>query len=169
MSPAALSRLGIAALLSRKLLPLLRAKRTAVLPFRYTNECFAADITHCHTAADCAASSAWGAAHSGAGPPTCRSDASLPPSLHGYCTAAVWPEIPAALDFISLDAYGVGDREYTRVDGLLNRYIFPLLKPHQKAWVVPGLYGQNGTADNATAMAETDALLIQKLAAYWAL
>ena len=97
--------------------------------FLYTNECFAADITHCHTAADCAASSAWGAGHSGGGAATCEADASLPPSLHGYCMAAVWPEIPAALDFISLDAYGVGDAEYSRVDKLLNRYIFPLLQP----------------------------------------
>lgn len=137
--------------------------------FLYTNECFPADITHCHTAADCAASSAWGAGHTGGGPATCRADASLPPSLHGYCMAAVWPELPAALDFLSLDAYDVGDAEYTRVDNLLNRYIFPLLQPHQKAWIVPGLYGRNGTQDNETALAETDALLVQKLAAYWAL
>jgi hypothetical protein len=81
----------------------------------------------------------------------------------------VWPEIPAGLDFISIDAYGTGDSEWTRVDKLLNRYVFPRLHSHQKAWVVPGLYGQNGTQGNASAIAQTDALLLQKLAEYWAL
>lgn len=128
--------------------------------FLYTNECFATGITPCQTAADCVNSTAWGAGHSGAGPPTCD---------QGTCAAAVWPEIPSALDHISLDTYETGDCEYSRVDALLSRYVFPLLQPHQSAWIVPGLFGQNRTRGNHTIMAESDALLIQKLAAYWAL
>ena len=47
------------------------------------------------------------------------------------------------------------------------------LQPHQSVWVVPGLFGPNATAPgagapNATAMAENDASLVEKLAAYWA-
>jgi hypothetical protein len=124
-----------------------------------TNECFPRGMP-CKTTADCVASTAWAAGHTGAGPPTCD---------QGRCAAAVWPEIPSGLDFISLDAYDRGDSEYSRVDALLSRYVFPLLQPHQSAWIVPGLYGQNGTQGNATSIAEADALLLQKLAAYWAL
>ena len=47
------------------------------------------------------------------------------------------------------------------------RYFFPLLKPHQSVWVVPGLFGRNGTHGNATEMAATDDSLAEKLNAYW--
>lgn len=34
-------------------------------------------------------------------------------------------------------------------------------------WVVPGLFGRNGTLDNATATGRIDSVLVEKLHAYW--
>jgi hypothetical protein len=35
-------------------------------------------------------------------------------------------------------------------------------------WLVPRLFGPNGTLDNATAMSSNDDFLVEKLAGYWA-
>ena len=88
-----------------------------------------------------------------------------------------WPEIPAGLDVISLDAYGVGAAEAAMAKQFYERFL-PRLKPHQSVWLVPGLFGFNGTGPNpadshlrkcwATVMAEADESLVEKLSAYWA-
>ena len=87
-------------------------------------------------------------------------------------TPTAWPEIPAGLDVISVDAYAGGAGEVVMAKQFYARFL-PLLKPHQSVWVVPGLFGPNATISgasrpNATAMAEHDESLVAKLSAYWA-
>lgn len=119
--------------------------------FIFTNECFREGFP-CKTDADCATQG------SGAGPATC----------HGKtCHAAVWPEIPAGLDYISCDVYSHGAKEAQLAQTYAEKFFFPLLKPHQSVWLVPGLFGSNGTQSNATAMAAEDDALVEKLDAFW--
>ena len=67
------------------------------------------------------------------------------------CQAAVWPEVPAGLDAISLDIYyqfpqrlpngsyvGGGWTEVEWAQAFYRKYFLPLLKPHQSVWLVPG-------------------------------
>ena len=49
----------------------------------------------------------------------------------------------------------------------ISRFFLPLLQPHQSVWMVPGMFGQNGTHGNQTAMAEQDENLLEKLKAFW--
>jgi hypothetical protein len=88
-----------------------------------------------------------------------------------------WPEIPAGLDVISLDAYGVGASEVPMAKQFYDRF-WTKLKPHQSVWLVPGLFGSNATGPDptdshlrscwATLMEENDESLVEKLSAYWA-
>ena len=50
------------------------------------------------------------------------------------------------------------------------RYLLPLLRPGQRLFVVPGMYGPNSTAANAAVIAHHDELVQQKLGGYlgWA-
>ena len=101
--------------------------------FIYTNECFREGFP-CQDDDDCARNNQG----SGAGPATCTA---------GSCHAAVWPEIPLGLDYISLDVYapGQGAAEATLAKQYANTFFFPLLKPHQSIWLVPGMFGRNNT------------------------
>lgn len=73
--------------------------------FIFTNECFNQGAA-CKTDKDCGPPThAGGARGSGWGPPVCMNDASQPGVVFPGCQAAVWPEIPAGLDAISLDIY----------------------------------------------------------------
>lgn len=122
--------------------------------FIYTNECFPAGAP-CKTDADCRGNSKQ--------PGIC---ATRPLGLPvAGCQAAVWPEMPSALDFISMDLYRAGAQEVTWTKQFYAKYLLPILKPHQRVFVVPGLFGPNGTHSNASATAATDASLVEKLAA----
>ena len=115
------------------------------------NECFRMGF-RCHTDADCATQG------SGAGPATCRDKT---------CHAAVWPYIPAGLDHISLDVYNHGAKEAKLAQSYAEKFFFPLLKAHQSVWLVPGMFGRNGTKSNASAMAAEDDELLEKLEGFW--
>jgi hypothetical protein len=119
--------------------------------FIFTNECFRMGFP-CKTDTDCATQG------SGAGPASCRDK---------ECHAAVWPEIPAGLDYISCDVYSHGAKEAILAQQYAEKFFFPLLKEHQSVWLVPGMFGRNGTKDNATAMEPEDDQLLQKLHAFW--
>ena len=66
------------------------------------------------------------------------------------CQAAVWPEVPAGLDAISLDIYyqfpgrdvsghvGGGWTEVDWAKQFYGKYFLPLLKPHQSVWLCLG-------------------------------
>jgi hypothetical protein len=60
--------------------------------------------------------------------------------------------------------YAAGAREAHVAEQYYKRFFFPLLRPHQSVWVVPGVYGPGG---DATQMAATDNQLAAKLSAYW--
>ena len=71
-----------------------------------------------------------------------------------------------------MDVYVAGACEAAAAK-LHYEHFLPKLQPHQSVWVVPGLFGPNATAlnataPNATAMAENDESLVAKLSAYWA-
>ena len=53
--------------------------------------------------------------------------------------------MPAGLDVVSLDVYNRGAAEVKVAKQYYGHYLLPLLKPHQRLWLVPGLYGPNGT------------------------
>ena len=87
---------------------------------------------------------------SGWGPPVCL-HADQPGVVFPGCQAAVWPEIPAGLDAISMDIYfqfperlangsyfGGGWTEVAWAKAFYAKYFLPLLKPHQSVWLVPG-------------------------------
>ena len=76
--------------------------------------------------------------------------------------------MPAGLDFVSLDVYNRGAIEVKVARQHYGHYLLPLLKPHQHVWLVPGLYGPNGTEGNATATEHNDAELVEKLSAHLA-
>ena len=115
------------------------------------NECFRMGF-RCHTDADCATQG------SGAGPATCRDKT---------CHAAVWPYIPAGLDVVSCDVYNHGAKEAKLAQSYAEKFFFPLLKAHQSVWLVPGMFGRNGTKSNASAMAAEDDELLEKLEGFW--
>ena len=64
-------------------------------------------------------------------------------------TPGQWPEIPAGLDILSLDAYSVGATEAAMAKQFYGRFLSKL-KPHQSVWLVPGLFGYNATGPNPT-------------------
>jgi hypothetical protein len=145
----------------------------------FTNECFAVGNV-CSSDKDCKSS--------GAGSGVCVLDPAkwVVPNdpAFGGCQAAVWPEIPRGLDAISADVYwteigdycppgkhcppGNGTTEAAWARKYYEKYFLPLLKPHQSVWMLPGLFGPNGTHGNPAAMAATDTDLVAKLSAYWA-
>jgi len=121
--------------------------------FRYENPCLGPNHTTCKG--------------SGAGPARC---------VQGRCIPATWKYFPADIDAISLDGYANSAGEVTFARSQYERYFFPLLRPHQKVWVVPGIYGHNCSSDgstrmqNASCLARTDSILVAKLRGYlsWA-
>ena len=129
----------------------LHASLSSVGLFIYTNECFALGVP-CKTDADCEKAS------SGAGPATCAGKTCHPPK---------WPFIPGGLDYISLDVYSSGAKEGHLAKAYAEKFFFPLLQTHQSVWLIPGMFGTNGTKTNATAMAAEDDQLHEKLNAYW--
>ena len=154
--------------------------------FIFTNECFNQGAA-CNNDSDCGPPTR--GSSSGGGHPVCMH--SGPGVVFPGCQGAIWPEIPAGLDAISLDIYfqfpqrlpngsyvGGGGTEVAWAKDFYNKYFLPLLKPHQSVWLVPGLFGSNatngggfgptGTIDNATAMEATDDELVLKLSDYWA-
>jgi hypothetical protein len=60
--------------------------------------------------------------------------------------------------------------EAAGVQFFYHKYIIPLLRPHQKLWIVPGIFGPSAYRGNATALAAQDAMLVAKLAGWldWA-
>ena len=81
------------------------------------------------------------------------------------CDAKPLPYLPPDIDVVSSDQYAAGAREAQITEHYYNRFLFPLLRPHQRVWVCPGLFGPPG---NASQMEATDSELVEKLQAYWA-
>ena len=118
----------------------------------------------CTTAADCDA-------HrfaSGAGAAVCSTWPTAGAAGRKYCNQPQWAAMPAGLDFVSTDVYNRGAIEVKVARQHYGHYLLPLLKPHQHVWLVPGLYGKNGTEGNATATQHNDAELVEKLSAHLA-
>lgn len=113
--------------------------------FIYTNEAFAVG-GQCNTSADCK--------H-----PTRQ----ICTAAH-TCDARPWPYLPPDIDFISSDQYTTGAHEAEVTEQYYKRFWFPLLQPHQRVWVCPGVFGPSGTSAQ---MAVTDNQLVEKLQAYW--
>lgn len=113
--------------------------------FIYTNEAFAVG-GRCNTSADCKhpTRQVCTAAHT--------------------CDAKPWPYIPHDIDFISSDQYATGTREAEVTEQYYKRFWYPLLRPHQRVWVCPGMFGPPGSPAQ---MSATDLELVAKLQAYW--
>ena len=47
------------------------------------------------------------------------------------------------------------------------RFWYPILRPHQSVWVVPGMFGPTGQHADPQAMAAQDANLVDKLNGFW--
>jgi hypothetical protein len=96
-----------------------------------------------------------------------------------------WPHVPASLDFVSVDVYcyydggrcssaecpgGASDTcEVTTAKHFYEQYIFPKLSPHQRVWLVPGLFAKIEPAPSyATSLAYSvnETAQLAKLAAY---
>jgi hypothetical protein len=117
----------------------------------FCSECFRMGAP-CKTDIDCANQG------SGAGPATCQAN---------HCHAAVWPAIPSGLDYISLDVYSNPTSEIAIAKSYYSRFLLPLLQPHQSVWLVPGMFGKNGTQNNPHEMATQDTELVSKLNDYF--
>eukprot|EP01050_Picozoa_sp_SAG11_P002179 SAG11_NODE_106_length_16423_cov_51.220840_10_plen_205_part_00 len=131
--------------------------------FIYTNEGFRSGREggqRCETAADCPSTF-----NSGAGAAVC---ATFHNSSHKYCNQPQWPSVPAGLDFISANVYNVGAKEAAIAKQHYEHYLFPRLQPHTKVFLVPGLYGPNGTAHDPAALHSQDLALTAKLRAHLA-
>ena len=48
---------------------------------------------------------------------------------------------------------------------LMKKWVYPVLKPHQKVMSVPGLFGDSSL--NASARAAWEALLVEKMQGHW--
>ena len=69
--------------------------------------------------------------------------------------------VPDGIDVVSFDAYQNGMTEPHMDRALMEKWVYPHLKPHQKVMTVPGLYGPSkvtGAAKDAV-----EAALIQKI------
>ena len=79
-------------------------------------------------------------------------------------------KLPPELDLISFDAYSglsLGSNASTEVDvvsGYLNSSIFRMMWPHQRALVVPGLFG----CTNVMSLNQSQDKAVEKLDAYFA-
>ena len=60
------------------------------------------------------------------------------------------------------DDYTKAELEPVVLKAFYDRYIFPLLKPHQTVGVVPGTYG-----NNSQSVTEQDPWVTKKFAGYW--
>ena len=76
---------------------------------------------------------------------------------------ALFPFVPRVGQYAS----GASEARFAREQ--YERYFFPLMRPGQKAWVVPGVYGKD-SGGNRTAAAATEDELLAKLDGYlqWA-
>ena len=99
----------------------------------------------------------------------------------GVCRDRVWPSIPSAIDFVSLDRYWTDrcdgnqslDPQCNAADEVANEvynvmpevehYLAPLLQPHQKLWGVPGMFGPASARAPTSARKAYDELLVQQL------
>ena len=137
--------------------------------FVYTNEGFRAgpeSAQRCESAHDCPSKF-----DSGAGNAVCSTFPKPGAAAgHKYCNQPQWSTIPAGLDFISADVYNSGAVEAKVAKQHYEHYLFPALQHHQKLFLVPGLYGPNGTQNNPVAIRATDIKLEEKLQAHleWA-
>ena len=86
------------------------------------------------------------------------------------------PMLVPALDFVSVDIYDSnGTVEVDVVKSFLGNHIFPKLHPHQKVFLVPGVFGDDpqdcrqhsSDAKSCATVEEQDAESAKKLALYW--
>lgn len=96
-------------------------------------------------------------------------------SGRGAIPGCLWPRVPPALDFISVDLYYAnGTKEVERVKSYYEAFVFPGMSAHQLAFAVPGTFWDkrfnNKTTTSLRHQAENERRLVQKLQAYveWA-
>jgi hypothetical protein len=71
--------------------------------------------------------------------------------------------LPAAIDYVSADIYTPNEAtESVAAKAVYERLIYPTLHPHQRVWLVPGLFGDVNTSQGVM-----EEILVQKLAGYW--
>lgn len=72
-------------------------------------------------------------------------------------------KLPQAIDFVSADTYTyAAPGEAEQAKRLYENLIYPTLSPHQRTWVVPGLF-----ADSTKPLNVSDHILVEKLQGYW--
>lgn len=94
-------------------------------------------------------------------------ECALDPPKGGY------PDIPADFDLWSVDTYNGffpgsrGADEVAQAKRDYERGVFPFLKPHQKAMLVPGMFGCLNESRAGVDHAWIEASLLEKLDGYW--
>ena len=72
-------------------------------------------------------------------------------------------KVPGAIDYISADIYVVNEGwEPNAVRDVYEGLVYKALAPHQKTWVVPGLFADSRLPHN-----ESEAIMLGKLNGYW--
>ena len=84
-----------------------------------------------------------------------------------------WPHIPPALDLVGMDRYTVSRNGMDEVRGAKAYFtasVFPKLREHQRAMLVPGLVGcsPNSSFGRKVTKAEQEVALLEKLEGYYA-
>ena len=87
------------------------------------------------------------------------------------CVSA-WPYIPPELDLVGMDRYMLSSNGMDEVAGTKAYYesaIFPKLRPHQRAMIVPGLVGcsVNSSYGKLVPKEDQEQALLQKLEGYY--
>ena len=81
--------------------------------------------------------------------------------------------LPDGLDYISFDSYGNSSSttgEVVTNRRLCKQWVYPLLRPHQRVFTVPGFFGDATASLSAAAKIKQDQGLVVKLEQYlqWA-
>jgi hypothetical protein len=84
-----------------------------------------------------------------------------------------YPEIPAALDLFAVDSYAGylpgsrGRDEAAQARAVLERQVYPKLRPHQRVLLIPGAFGCANLSRAGVSLAVQSENLVEKLEAYW--
>jgi hypothetical protein len=84
------------------------------------------------------------------------------PGTPALPAASIMKMVPASIDFISVDQYNSPGKGVARTRGLYEKLIYQALAPHQRVFLVPGLFG-----DKTIPHAQMDQILVDKLRSYW--
>lgn len=95
-------------------------------------------------------------------------ECALDPSPGGF------PDIPPDFDLFSIDTYAGflpgthGKDEAAQAKWHYERQVFPKLRPHQKALLIPGTFGCSNLTRAGVPLAVQSKNVVEKLEAYWA-